>query len=70
MRLGGHPPRDQDLLVDDGRWWMVHHVYDRADGYRAKPAIRPIEWTADGWPYVPGADLSQAPPATTTTRPG
>ena len=46
-------------LVGDraGRWWIVYHAYE--NGYYTlgrQTLLEPIEWTADGWFRVAGAD--------------
>ncbi|HYE87097.1 MAG TPA: family 43 glycosylhydrolase [Vicinamibacterales bacterium] len=46
-------------LVEDhaGRWWMVYHAYE--NGYYTlgrQTLLEPVEWTADGWFRMAGAD--------------
>jgi len=46
-------------LVEDaaGRWWMVYHAYE--NGFYAlgrQTLLEPIDWTADGWFRMAGAD--------------
>ena len=46
-------------LVEDraGKWWMVYHAYE--NGYYTlgrQALLEPIEWTADGWFRMAGAD--------------
>jgi xylan 1,4-beta-xylosidase len=46
-------------LVEDaaGQWWMVYHAYE--NGYYTlgrQTLLEPIEWTADGWFRMKGAD--------------
>lgn len=43
-----------------GDWWMIDHGYE--NGFRTlgrQTLMEPIEWTADGWFRVKGADLSR-----------
>ena len=49
-------------LVEDraGKWWMVYHAYE--NGYYTlgrQTLLEPIEWTADGWFRMAGADPAQ-----------
>jgi xylan 1,4-beta-xylosidase len=46
-------------LIEDraGKWWMVYHGYE--NGYYTlgrQTLLEPIEWTADGWFKMAGAD--------------
>ncbi len=46
-------------LIEDraGKWWMVYHAYE--NGYYTlgrQALLEPIEWTADGWFRMAGAD--------------
>jgi beta-xylosidase len=46
-------------LIEDraGRWWMVYHAYE--NGYYTlgrQALLEPVEWTADGWFKMAGAD--------------
>jgi xylan 1,4-beta-xylosidase len=46
-------------LVEDaaGQWWMVYHAYE--NGFYTlgrQTLLEPIEWTADGWFRMAGAD--------------
>ena len=46
-------------LVEDraGKWWMVYHAYE--NGFYTlgrQTLLEPIEWTADGWFRMAGAD--------------
>jgi len=48
-------------LVEDraGKWWIVYHAYE--NGYYTlgrQTLLEPIEWTADGWFRVAGADTA------------
>ena len=59
-------------LVDDraGRWWMVYHAYE--NGYYTlgrQALLEPVEWTADGWFRMAGADPA-APIAKPAGQPG
>ena len=54
-------------LVEDraGQWWMVYHAYE--NGFYTlgrQTLLEPIEWTADGWFRMAGAD-----PASPIARP-
>ena len=54
-------------LVEDraGKWWMVYHAYENGFYTLGRQALlEPIEWTADGWFRMAGAD-----PAAPITRP-
>jgi len=53
----GHP----GILKDGERYWLSYHFYDGTQTGRARLAIRPLEWTADGWPQVAGNPIT--PPA-------
>lgn len=62
-------------LVEDrlGKWWMVYHAYE--NGYYTlgrQTLLEPIEWTADGWFRMAGADPSRpiAKPAGDVVRHG
>ena len=46
-------------LIEDkaGKWWMVYHAYE--NGYYTlgrQTLLEPVEWTADGWFRMAGAD--------------
>jgi xylan 1,4-beta-xylosidase len=46
-------------LVEDaaGKWWMVYHAYENGFYTLGRQALlEPIEWTADGWFRMAGAD--------------
>ena len=46
-------PGHNAVLRDDGDVWrLVFHYYDAANAGTATLGIRPICWTADGWPAV------------------
>lgn len=40
-----------DVILDRGRWYMVHHYYDAAANGVIRMQIREIEWDRAGWPY-------------------
>jgi arabinan endo-1,5-alpha-L-arabinosidase len=50
-------PGHNEVLADGGRDDLVYHTYDVQDAGIATLQVRPLSWTADGWP-VPGAPLS------------
>jgi arabinan endo-1,5-alpha-L-arabinosidase len=55
-------PGHNAVYSEGGRDYLVHHYYDAEDRYRSKLQIRPLTWSADGWP-VAGAPLAlPAPP--------
>jgi xylan 1,4-beta-xylosidase len=59
-------------LVEDraGKWWMVYHAYE--NGFYTlgrQTLLEPIEWTADGWFKMAGADPA-APIAKPAGEPG
>jgi arabinan endo-1,5-alpha-L-arabinosidase len=45
-------PGHEAVLADGPRWYLVHHFYDGGDRYRSKLQVRPLTWSADGWPEV------------------
>jgi len=52
--------RGHATIIDaaDDSWWMVSHGYE--NGFRTlgrQILLEPIEWTPDGWPVAPAADL-------------
>ncbi|GAA3756859.1 family 43 glycosylhydrolase [Microbacterium kribbense] len=51
------------LDAGDGSWWMVSHGYEKDFRTLGRQALlEPIEWTEDGWPMAPAADLGLALP--------
>lgn len=36
----------------DGKWYFIAHAYDRSLKGASKLFIRPLSWTADGWPEI------------------
>lgn len=52
-------PGHNGIVASGTRQWMVHHTYDvrNLEAQRILQ-VRPLEWTADGWPRV-GAPLAQ-----------
>jgi arabinan endo-1,5-alpha-L-arabinosidase len=55
-------PGHAGILREGEAYWMSYHFYDGEDNGRPKLAIRPLEWTKDGWPVVGGEP--RTPPAT------
>jgi arabinan endo-1,5-alpha-L-arabinosidase len=47
-----HGPGHNMILRDGDNEWIVHHEYDGRRGGAAVVQIRPLSWTADGWPFV------------------
>jgi arabinan endo-1,5-alpha-L-arabinosidase len=45
-----HGPGHNAVLQEGDTWWLLHHVYDANRGGTAVLRVRPIVWTADGWP--------------------
>jgi arabinan endo-1,5-alpha-L-arabinosidase len=45
-----HGPGHNAVLRDGPHDWLVHHMYDGTRGGMAVLQVRPILWTADGWP--------------------
>jgi arabinan endo-1,5-alpha-L-arabinosidase len=45
-------PGHNSVLTEGDRQYIVHHFYDADDNGRAKLQIRPLTWSADGWPAV------------------
>jgi arabinan endo-1,5-alpha-L-arabinosidase len=45
-----HGPGHNAALHDGQHDWLVHHMYDGTRGGMAVLQVRPITWTADGWP--------------------
>ena len=58
----GHP----GILRDGDQLLMSYHFYDREQNGRSALAIRPIEWTEDGWPQVAGPPIT--PPQSSATE--
>jgi arabinan endo-1,5-alpha-L-arabinosidase len=48
-------PGHNSVLSDGPRDWLVYHAYDAQNGGVATLQIRPLLWTAAGWPFVPAA---------------
>lgn len=40
------------VISDGAQDYMVHHFYDDLAGGAATLQVRPVSWTADGWPVV------------------
>lgn len=47
-----HGPGHNSILTVGEKQYMAHHYYDAEDNGRSKLQIRPLTWTADGWPRV------------------
>lgn len=45
-------PGHNSVLIEDDRYFLVHHYYDAEDEGRSKLQIRPLTWTEDGWPMA------------------
>lgn len=45
-------PGHNDILVEDGNYWLVHHFYDAADRGVPTLQIRPLSWDEEGWPQA------------------
>ena len=46
----------------DGRWYIIYHAYEKGYlNHGRKTLMQPIEWTDDGWPYVPEAFPADQP---------
>ncbi|MBQ8972830.1 MAG: family 43 glycosylhydrolase [Clostridia bacterium] len=38
----------------DGAWYIVYHAYEKGClNHGRKTLLEPVEWTDDGWPYIP-----------------
>jgi len=48
-------PGHAGILHEGETFWLSYHVYDAEDNGRARLALRPIQWDADGWPVVPAS---------------
>lgn len=47
-------PGHQTILQEGRNWWLIHHWYDPAHDARPELGIRPLDWSADGWPIARG----------------
>ena len=47
-----HGPGHCSVLQDGDRTLLVHHMYDGKRGGVAVLQVRPITWSADGWPEI------------------
>ena len=45
-------PGHNGFLRDNGRDWLVHHMYDAGERGTPTLQIRPLIWARDGWPLV------------------
>jgi arabinan endo-1,5-alpha-L-arabinosidase len=52
-------PGHNSILTEGDRQYIVFHYYDADDHGRSKLGIRPLTWTAEGWPEVSRADHSE-----------
>lgn len=45
-----------------GQWYIVYHAYERGFlNHGRKTLLQKVDWTEDGWPYVPGDAAEEAP---------
>lgn len=56
------------LMNDNGTDWLVHHFYDGRLRGQTTLQVRPIVWTADGWPTVGLPYGGPTPPVTPTMQ--
>jgi arabinan endo-1,5-alpha-L-arabinosidase len=49
-------PGHAGILEENGKFWFSCHFYDGNDRGQSKLSIRPLTWTADGWPEVGSVD--------------
>jgi len=47
-------PGHAGILEDGGKEWISYHFYDAETNGRATLAVRPLGWSADGWPELQG----------------
>ncbi|MEW6159629.1 MAG: arabinan endo-1,5-alpha-L-arabinosidase [Verrucomicrobiota bacterium] len=45
-------PGHAGIFLEDGKYWFSCHFYDGTERGSPTLAIRPMEWTADGWPAL------------------
>ncbi len=45
-------PGHNSILEEDGKYWIVYHVYDALNGGTPTLRIVPLQWDADGWPFT------------------
>jgi arabinan endo-1,5-alpha-L-arabinosidase len=45
-------PGHAGILEENGKFWFSCHFYDGSDRGMSKLSIRPLTWSADGWPQV------------------
>lgn len=46
----------------DGQWYIVYHAYEKGYlNHGRKTLLQKIEWTPDGWPYVPESSSDELP---------
>ena len=54
--LAGHGavrgPGHNAVFSDEGRDWLVHHMYDADNNGIPTLQIRPLHWADDGWPLA------------------
>jgi arabinan endo-1,5-alpha-L-arabinosidase len=53
-----HGPGHCSILRDGSREYLVHHMYDGKRNGQPVLQVRPLAWSADGWPVV-GEPLAQ-----------
>ncbi len=61
-------PGHAGIFRESGREWVSFHFYDGDNRGRPTLAIRPLRWTADGWPAV-GPEAPAPVHAAPSTRP-
>lgn len=54
-------PGHASILQEGEKHWMSYHFYDKEENGRPKLAIRPLEWTSEGWPAVKGEPKTPPP---------
>jgi arabinan endo-1,5-alpha-L-arabinosidase len=45
-------PGHNDILAEDGNYWLVHHFYNAANQGVPTLQIRPLSWDEEGWPQA------------------
>jgi arabinan endo-1,5-alpha-L-arabinosidase len=51
-------PGHAGILEDGAKSWLSYHFYDGTQNGRPRLAVRPLEWTADGWPRPAGKPIT------------
>jgi arabinan endo-1,5-alpha-L-arabinosidase len=49
-------PGHNAIFTEEGQDYIVYHAYDAVQGGTPTLRIDPLEWDAEGWPFVPGMD--------------